>query len=87
MSQSCVIGLDLGTGGARGVLYAIDGTPLATAHQDYPLHTPHPGWAEQDPVAVWQAVLAVLSELAQRLPPQTSVSAIGLSTIFHSLLA
>ena len=87
MSQPCVIGLDLGTSGTRGVLYGIDGAPLATAHHDYPLYTPHPGWAEQDPLAVWQAVLAVLSELAQRLPPKTSIGAIGLSTIFHSLLA
>jgi len=87
VNRQGVIGLDLGTGGARAVLFGLDGAPLATAHQDYPLDTPHPGWAEQDPETIWNAVLAVLSELAKRLPADVAISGIGVSTIFHSLLA
>jgi xylulokinase len=51
-------------------------TPLA-------LHTPHPGWAEQDPEAWWNASIAAVREaLARR--PGAQVASIGISGQMHS---
>jgi len=82
-----VVGLDLGTGGARAVLYSEAGDEVANTHVDYALETPRPGWAEQDPAAVWNASVTALAGLVQRVPAGGEVAAIGLSTIFHTLLA
>jgi len=75
-----LIGLDVGTSGVKGI--AIDGdgdgAVLAVAEEPYPLSTPHPGWAEQDPEDWWRASQAVLA----RLPD----GPIGLSGQMHGLV-
>ncbi len=52
------IGHDLGTGGNKTVLIDPHGQLLASHIAKYPLHHPHPGWAEQDPEDWWRAVCA-----------------------------
>lgn len=86
MTRDCVIGLDVGTSGVRAVLYSMTGQELASAHHDHALETAHPGWAEQDPEAVWAAIVGAMSELRAQIPADRRVAGIGLSTIFHSLL-
>ena len=44
-----IIGLDIGTSGAKCILIDTNGTVVASATKGYPLYTPRPGWAEQDP--------------------------------------
>jgi xylulokinase len=53
---------------------------LATAEHEYPLSTPRPGWAEQDPEDWWRAAEAALRELP-------APAAIGLSGQMHGLVA
>jgi xylulokinase len=53
---------------------------VASAQRDYPLSTPRPGWAEQDPEDWWNAACAVLDELGP-------CDAIGLSGQMHGLVA
>lgn len=86
MSASYVVGLDVGTSGARAVLYDQAGAEVANSVYDYALETPHPGWAEQDPETVWQAALSALRDVA-RTSSGRPIAAIGLSTIFHTLVA
>jgi xylulokinase len=74
-----VVGLDIGTSGVKGL--ALDGGEVvAKAEAGYPLSTPRPGWAEQDPELWWQAAQAVLAELPD-------ATAIGLSGQMHGLVA
>jgi xylulokinase len=56
-----LVGLDVGTTGVKAVAISPDGEVLATAEEAYPLSTPHPGWAEQDPEDWWRAAQAVLT--------------------------
>ncbi len=49
----------------------------------YPLSTPRPGWAEQDPEDWWRATEAVLVQLRAAGPP----AGIGLSGQMHGLVA
>ncbi|HVC32489.1 MAG TPA: gluconokinase [Chloroflexota bacterium] len=87
MSDPLVIGLDVGTSGARAVLYTLAGEQIAESHHNYPLETPRPGMAEQDPDKVWAAVARAVAAVAKSIPSGQSVAGIGVSTIFHTLLA
>jgi xylulokinase len=44
-----LLGIDLGTGSAKALLLAIDGTTISDASSAYSVHAPYPGWAESDP--------------------------------------
>ncbi len=62
--DDAILGLDIGTTSTKGVLFGPSGEELAVAEQAYRLHTPQPGWVEQDPEDVWQAVLHVLRTIS-----------------------
>lgn len=80
MTQA-LVGIDVGTTGVKAVALSPHGDVLARAEHGYPLATPQPGWAEQDPVDWWQAAEAALAELA--VEPE----AIGLTGQMHGLVA
>jgi len=76
-----LIGLDIGTGGARAVAIDQLGNVVATASEPYPLSTPRPGWTEQDPEHWWAAGQAVLKRVTGRLPQ--APLALGLTGQMH----
>ena len=67
MKEPLWIGIDIGTTGVRAVAYQPDGRSLGAATREYPLNSPHAGWAEQDPEEILLAMLNVLSELTGAL--------------------
>ena len=73
-----LIGLDVGTSGVKGVAIEEDGTVAAVAEESYPLSTPQPGWAEQDPEDWCRASQRVLAQLLD--------GPIGLSGQMHGLV-
>jgi xylulokinase len=44
-----LVGLDIGTTGVKALALSPDGVVTGRAETEYPLSTPRPGWAEQDP--------------------------------------
>jgi len=58
-----LIGLDLGTTGAKGVLVDAGGEQLATSWVEYPMHRPQAGWAENDPDDWFAAVRTLVAQL------------------------
>ncbi len=44
-----IIGLDLGTGSIKTVLFDQFGKEIAQMAQEYPVYQPHNGWSEQEP--------------------------------------
>ncbi|GAA1431196.1 FGGY family carbohydrate kinase [Microlunatus lacustris] len=52
-----LLGIDLGTEGARVGAFHEDGTALGSVHRPYPTSFLRAGWAEQDPDAWWAAVV------------------------------
>jgi len=79
-----LVGLDIGTSGCKGVAIAPDGELRASAEAGYPLSTPRPGWAEQDPEDWWRAAQEVLERLREQAG---APGAIGLSGQMHGLVA
>lgn len=82
--SATIVGLDVGTSGIKGLALDEDGAVVARAESGYPLSTPRPGWAEQDPEDWWRATEIVLA----RLKAETGEPAgIGLSGQMHGLVA
>jgi xylulokinase len=82
MRDGFLIGLDIGTGGTKGLLVSPDGSVQARAFAEYPLHTPRPGWSEQRPEDWWKAAVTVLRELAHEADGRRIVG-IGLTGQMH----
>jgi xylulokinase len=77
---SVLVGLDVGTGGARAVAIDSSGEIVAEASSEYPLHTPRPGWTEQDPEDWWTGAKEVLAKVASEAG---EVAGIGLTGQMH----
>src|SRR5262245_54109377 len=73
-----VIGIDVGTTGAKTVLTTATGDVLAEAGQEYPTHyTAHDG-AEQDPADWWAAVAGGIRQvLADRDAAEVAATAVS----------
>lgn len=79
-----LLGLDIGTSGTKTVLVEETGRIVARALGEYPLLTPRPNWAEQDPAEWWQATVATIRQvLASAGVSGEEVSAVGLSGQMH----
>jgi xylulokinase len=82
--SDALVGVDVGTSGVKGVAIDPDGTVLARIEAGYPLSTPKPGWAEQDPADWVRATKSVLDELRSSVG---TPAGIGLSGQMHGLVA
>ncbi len=80
--MSLVLGLDLGTSGLKAVALDAQGHKVAEAKVGYPLHTPRPGWTEQDPQDWARATREALKTLREQLG-RAEVVGIGLSGQMH----
>ena len=79
-----LIGLDIGTSGVKALAVSEeDGAILARCEVGYPLSTPRPGWAEQDP---GRLVARDRSRRSTALAVD-EVAGIGLSGQMHGLVA
>lgn len=76
-----LLGIDIGTTGAKALLMDDSGEVLARCTAEYPLHTPHPGWTEQDPEDWYRAVSQCIHDIGER------PDAIGLTGQMHGLVA
>jgi len=80
--MAIVIGLDVGTSGTKAIAMDARGTLLASALVEYPLHSPRPNWAEQDPADWRQAAIDALKQIAAKIDT-SSLRGIGLTGQMH----
>ncbi len=73
------LGIDLGTGSVKALLLDENGRVISEASSSYPVHAPHPNWAETHVDEWWQATLKAGREAVG----QHEVKAIGLSGQMH----
>ena len=73
-----VLTIDVGTSMIKSVAFDDRGAEIAVSRQATEVLRPHPGWAEQDMEAVWNAVVftvrSVLADLAEQSDPVWLVS-------------
>ena len=82
-----LLGIDIGTSSAKCLALREDGSIAAKAAREYPLETPRPGWAEQNPAwwekAVFEAIRDLLSQPGVRAE---EIAGISFSGQMHGLI-
>ncbi len=85
------LGYDLGSSSVKAALLGADsGKPLASAFSpvtEMKIHSPHPGFAEQDPDNWWQELIQATKKLHQKIAfNKNEIGAIGISYQMHGLV-
>lgn len=87
ITTSVWIGVDVGTTGVRAIAYTADGERICGFEEFYPLMTPHPDWAEESPLQIYDAVVDVIKKTSHQLRYKNKVlQGIVLSTVMHSFV-
>lgn len=74
-----VIGIDAGTEALKAGLFTLRGELVAIGQSAYATSFPHPGWAEQDPDAWWDALVTAVRACLAAAPTVRRVEIIGVS--------
>lgn len=88
MPAGLILAIDQGTTNTKGVLVNNTGGPLFRTSSPVPLTTQPNGFVEQDPLALWDSVLAVIAE-ARRYSEQAGfgIEAVAISNQRETALA
>ena len=87
INNSIWIGLDIGTTGVRAIAYQKNGVSLCSSDEFYPLETPYPDWAEQNPEIIYKAIEKVVRDTANTLIYKgKTVSGIAISLTGFSVI-
>lgn len=79
-----LLGVDVGTSGTKALLIDESGKVVARAVSEYPLYTPKPLWAEQEPADWWRATCESIREVLNRAGVSgKEVKGVGLSGQMH----
>ena len=81
------LGIDIGTTGAKAILMDVNGVVITTATNQYPMFTPHPQWAEQNPDDWWTATCNSIKNIISQAKINVSdIKGIGLTGQMHGLV-
>ena len=82
-----LLGIDVGTTGIKALVINASGDLLASATAEYPMYTPRPQWAEQEPEDWWQAAIkAIRQALESSHVEPGAIMGIGLTGQMHGLV-
>ncbi len=81
MSDTCLIGLDLGTTNCKALLFEAGGRIAHVSSRRMPVRQLDDGQAEYDPNAVHETAVAVLREAAAAAPASGAVRAIAVTSV------
>ncbi len=74
---SHILAIDQGTTSSRAIVFALDGSIISSAQQEFAQIYPHDGWVEHNPEAIWQTTRAVSQQALKQADVQ--VKAIGIT--------
>ncbi|MEN1967850.1 gluconokinase [Lentibacillus sp. N15] len=86
MTQQYYLGVDIGTTSTKAVLYTKQGKVVSMNTINYPLHTPNPLTAEQNPDEIVDAVTNAIKETIRNIT-QSELAFVSFSCAMHSLIA
>lgn len=78
-------GIDIGTSSTKVLMIDAAGELKALTSRSYPLEQPRPGYAEQDPDGILEAILAALTDAIQQVD-HSKIEAMAFSSAMHSVL-
>lgn len=84
---ACLLGIDVGTSGAKGLLVDESGEVLARHTTEYPMSTPRPLWAEQDPADWWRAAVTSIQHVLEKSGVAAGdIAGVGLTGQMHGMV-
>ncbi len=74
--ETYLAGIDIGTSGAKGMVFDLKGNALGAGYREYPCSYPRPGWVEQDADLLVESTVQAMAEAvrASNVPPKAIVS-------------
>ena len=88
LSAEHILGIDIGTTSTKVVLFTLAGKVVGQHSIGYPLLSPKADVQEQDPEAIYQAVVQSVRAVVSDYPEQAkSIIGMSFSTVMHSLIA
>jgi len=82
-----LLGIDVGTTGSKAVLVEASGTVAAEVTTEYPMSTPRPLWAEQDPGQWWSATITSIRGVLDKSGTRPAqILGVGLTGQMHGLV-
>lgn len=84
MKKEVILGCDIGTGSCKVTACYSTGEIINEVHSYYSVTQPHPGYSEQDPEIIVNAVMDCLRRIMLSLPE--APAAVGFSSAMHSLM-
>lgn len=87
-NPSYLLGVDIGTTSTKAVIFGNKGAVISMHHVEYPLYSPAPSIAEQDPEEIFRAVMKAIKEALQKGNVNPSnIELVSFSSAMHSLIA
>ncbi len=86
MPDSFYMGIDLGTSSIRAVVFDVQGKPVLSRQEEFPMMTELESHAEIDPESIYRHFISVVRSCMLQLSGNMKVRAIGFSTQMHSLM-
>lgn len=86
--SSYMMGIDIGTTSTKVVLFTKNGKVVQSCSKGYPLYSPTPSVAEQDPDEIYKAVMIAIGEtMIESGIEKEELGFISFSSAMHSLIA
>ncbi|WP_171056257.1 gluconokinase [Paenibacillus sinopodophylli] len=83
-----MIGVDIGTTSTKSVLFTANGAIVSSHGIEYPLHSPSPAIAEQNPEEIFNAVIATIRHVMRSSNVQPDqILCVSFSSAMHSVIA
>ncbi|MHB8208162.1 gluconokinase [Mucilaginibacter sp.] len=82
--QPYLLGIDIGTGSTKAVAVDLDGKSVSSSQHYYQVHSPQPGYSEQDPEIIFKAFVNCITDVVKATG--NSPMAISLSSAMHSVI-
>jgi glycerol kinase len=86
VSDGLLLGIDEGTTAVKAALFDLELRAVAEARRPVPVTHPHPGWVEQDPELILEAVVEAVAEVLEHTGGREIVAA-GIDHQGESVLA
>jgi glycerol kinase len=80
MSAEFILAVDQGTSGTKAVVFDIGGHVVAKATHPLVSHFPQPGFVEQDPIEIYENVLAAVKACLEKFTEATSAQLSAIAT-------
>jgi gluconokinase len=81
------LGIDLGTTSTKAILFSASGVIQAIGNRGYEVIVPQPTRAEQDPQAIFAAVIGATRDAVEAAGVAKEIAAVGFGAATHSLMA